>query len=130
MRRTVDPRTYDYSPMLNIKTSACPKCSHTFLRYANACPECGFVTRRRKRGRTRARAILASILAVTTACFFISEIPVSENVFDGLGIHHALGDSSPKPAGYKMEGTEKTRKILLREAVMQKMRTSSIYSSK
>ena len=127
MRRTSAPHTFEYSPMLNIKTSACPKCAHIFLRYANSCPECGFVTRRKKRSRTRARALLGSILAIVTTCFFISEIPVAEAVVLHSGHNQSLGGSSAKPAGHKAEGTDKTRRILLHGADLEMMRTSSAY---
>jgi ribosomal protein L37E len=115
--------------MLNIKTSACPKCAHTFLRYANECPECGFVTRRKKRSRARAKAILSSALAIAAACFFISQIPATETAFPSPVNTHSLSGSFQKPSNRTALETDNARHILLREADLQKNRTSAIYSA-
>jgi hypothetical protein len=129
VRRASSPYAFEYSPMLNIKTCACPKCRHTFLRYANSCPECGFVTRRKKRSRTRSQALLGTILAIVTTCFFVSEIPAVETVFLNSGMNQSLGGAPAKPASHKIEGTDRTRRILIHEADLEKMRTSSTFQA-
>lgn len=127
LRRKSAPYMNEFWPMLNIRTSCCPKCSHIFLHYAKSCPECGYVTRRKKRNRTRTQALLASVLAIVTAGFFISEIPVVESVFLSSGNSRSLGADSAKPNTRKMDGTDSTRRILLHEAELGRMRTSAIY---
>ena len=127
VRRTSSPYAFECSPMMNLKTSACPKCSHTFLRYANSCPECGFVTRRKKRSRTRAQGLLGTILAIVTTCYFVSEIPSVETASLNSGSFQSFGGSSAKPASHKLETSDRTRRILLHEADQGKFRTTSIY---
>ncbi len=122
-RAAATPHMNEFWPMLNIKTSACPKCAHTFLRYAHSCPECGFATRRKMRGKSRKRALLCTVLAIVTTCFFVSEIPVAENSLLSVNRPRAAGTLSSQTHTRQTEENDKTRRILLLEADLEKART-------
>jgi hypothetical protein len=74
--------------------------------------------------------VLASVLAVVTACVFASNIQSAEDASYSAGHRVPPRTFSSKPGSHKADGTRQTHNILIQEADLQKMRTSSIYIAK
>jgi hypothetical protein len=120
----------DSFSIMHISTTKCMRCSHTFLRYAATCPECGLVIRRRKRHKGRAKALLCSAVAIALTCLFVSQRNSTDNTIRHFRNYPSLASVSPISAGRQTQEPTKVRYIIVREADLPKIPVGPRITSK
>ena len=114
--RTVGPHASEPYSINRFSTIQCKRCDHTFLRYAASCPECGWITRRRKSHKARRLAILCSGIAIALTCFFATHIQSDTNSCRPAMPSRSLASAASARPTATREDPTKVRYLLVREA--------------
>lgn len=114
--RTVGPHVSDPYSMNRYSTIQCKRCDHTFLRYAASCPECGWITRRRKSHKARRIGILCSGIAIALTCFFATHTQSDTNSDRSATPSRSLASAAPARSAATGRDPSKVRYLLVREA--------------